>query len=254
MTNLKGFYWRSSKLTPREYKARFVNVSQTADETYTLFRARLHNLLLYYIRSRQAEDDYECLINILVSDRLTEFRARLHNLLLYYIRSRQVEGDYECLINILVSDSLKECLSASALNYVMNLEGDAFFEPDRVSMLADTYDNNYQDGKYNGNQITELNAEPKDNKCKKGIWHNKGKVQTEGVVAKDAYSTSYRSKVTVDRKVGARLCCSCQSPNHMLKDCPSKAKTKPYQVKACMPLVQVTTECAQCGQNSSQQW
>ena len=28
----------------------------------------------------------------------------------------------------------------------------------------------------------------------------------------------------------------------MLRDCPSKAKTKPYQVKVCMPLVQVTSE------------
>ena len=28
----------------------------------------------------------------------------------------------------------------------------------------------------------------------------------------------------------------------MLRDCPSKAKTKPYQVKAFMPLVQVTLE------------
>ena len=28
----------------------------------------------------------------------------------------------------------------------------------------------------------------------------------------------------------------------MLRDCPSKAKTKPHQVKACMSLVQVTSE------------
>ena len=49
-------------------------------------------------------------------------------------------------------------------------------------------------------------------------------------------------KVTEDRKVGVRLCFSCQSPIHLLKDCPSKVKTKPYQVKACMPLVQVTSE------------
>ena len=28
----------------------------------------------------------------------------------------------------------------------------------------------------------------------------------------------------------------------MLIDCPSRANTKPYQVKACMPLVQVTSE------------
>ena len=28
----------------------------------------------------------------------------------------------------------------------------------------------------------------------------------------------------------------------MLKDCPSRVKTKAYQVKACIPLVQVTSE------------
>ena len=98
------------------------------------------------------------------------FKARLHNLLLYYIRSRQAEGDYERLVNILISDRLKECPSAPALNYVMNLEGDAFFEPDRFAMLADTYANNYQDGKNKGNQITQLNAESKNKKAQKGIY------------------------------------------------------------------------------------
>ena len=166
---LKRFLLAQFKLTPWKYKARFVNASKTADETYTLFKATLHKLLLYYIRSWQAE------------------------------------GDYERLVNILVSDRLKECLSAPALNYVMNLEGDAFFEPDRVAMLADTYANNYQDGKNKGNQITQLDAELKHNNVKRGIWH-KGKVQMEGVVAKGTYSTSYTPKVTDDRKVGGRLC------------------------------------------------
>ena len=70
---------------------------------------------------------------------------------------------------ILVSERLKECLNASALNNVMNLEveGDAFVEPDSVAILADAYANNYQDGKYKGNQITQLDAEPKDRKCKR---------------------------------------------------------------------------------------
>ena len=57
-----------------------------------------------------------------------------------------------------------------------------------LTVLADTYTNNYQDGKYKGNKITRFNAEPKG---KKGIWHNKGKIETEGVVAKGTYSTSY---------------------------------------------------------------
>ena len=69
---LKRFPLAQFELTPTEYKARFLNASKAADETYTLFKARLHNLLLYYIRSRQAEGDYERLINILVSNRLKE--------------------------------------------------------------------------------------------------------------------------------------------------------------------------------------
>ena len=146
---LKRLLLAQFKLTPRKYKIRFVNASKTADDTYTLFKARLNNLLLHNIRSRQAE------------------------------------GDYERLINILASDRLKKYLSSPALNYVMNLEGDAFFESLCVAMLADTYAKNYQDGKYKGNQITQLDAEPKDNKCKKGIWHNKDKVQREGVVAQN---------------------------------------------------------------------
>ena len=75
----------------------------------------------------------------------TLFKARLRNLLLYYIRTRQAEGDYERLVNVQVSDRLKEYLIAPALSYVLNLEGDAFFGPDSVAMLADTYANNYQD-------------------------------------------------------------------------------------------------------------
>ena len=128
----KRFLLAHFKLTPKEYKARFVNASKTADETYTLFKARLHN-------SR----------------------------LLYYIRSRQAEGDYERLVNILVSDRLKECPSAPALNYVMNLECDAFFEPDRFAMLADTYVNNYQDGKYKGNQLLSWMPNLKITKAKR---------------------------------------------------------------------------------------
>ena len=88
---------------------------------------------------------------------------------------------------------------------MLNLEGDAYFEPDHVATLADTHAYNYQGGKYTGNQITQLDVEPKDNKGKKGKWHNKCKVQTEGVVAKGTDSTSYTPKVIEDRKVGASL-------------------------------------------------
>ena len=42
---LKRFLLAQFMLMPREFKARFVNVSKVADETYTLLKARLHNLL-----------------------------------------------------------------------------------------------------------------------------------------------------------------------------------------------------------------
>src|SRR6218665_144991 len=47
------------KLTPREYRSKFMDAKKTAEETYTMFTARLKNLLNYYVKSRQVNDDYE---------------------------------------------------------------------------------------------------------------------------------------------------------------------------------------------------
>jgi len=44
---LKQFLLTEYKLTPHEYKTRFESATKTADETYTLFAARLRNLLTY---------------------------------------------------------------------------------------------------------------------------------------------------------------------------------------------------------------
>jgi len=57
---LKGFLITEYKLTPREYKIRFETAVKSAGETYTLFAARLRNLLSYYLKSRLVED-YETL-------------------------------------------------------------------------------------------------------------------------------------------------------------------------------------------------
>ena len=65
---LKGFLITEYKLTPREYKIRFETAVKSAGETYTLFAARLRNLLSYYLKSRLVED-YETLIELLISDR-----------------------------------------------------------------------------------------------------------------------------------------------------------------------------------------
>ena len=49
---LKEFLLTEYKLTPREYKIRFETAVKNAGETYTLFAARLRNLLSYYFKSR----------------------------------------------------------------------------------------------------------------------------------------------------------------------------------------------------------
>jgi len=69
------------------------------------------------------------------------FAARLRNLLMYYLRSRNVD-DFEGVCDLLVSDKLKTCLTGGQLNYVLSLEGEDWFRPDKVDTLADIHLNN----------------------------------------------------------------------------------------------------------------
>jgi len=102
---LKQLLLAEYKLTPHEYKTRFESSTKTADETYTLFAARLRNLLTYYLDSR------------LVSD-------------------------YRTLIELLLSDRLKGSLLQGILNYVLTQEGEGWYASTKVASLADVYANN----------------------------------------------------------------------------------------------------------------
>jgi len=102
---LKEFLLTEYKLTPREYKIRFETAVKSAGETYTLFAARLRNLLSYYLKSRLVED-------------------------------------YETLIELLISDRLKGSLPQGLLNYVLTQEGEGWYVASQVALLADVYVNN----------------------------------------------------------------------------------------------------------------
>jgi len=71
----------------------------------------------------------------------TLFAARLRNLLSYYLKSRFVE-DYETLIELLISDRLKGSLSQGLLNYILTQEGKGWYVASKVASLADVYVNN----------------------------------------------------------------------------------------------------------------
>jgi len=102
---LKKFLLSEYKLMLREYKSRFENAAKHPDETYTLFAARLRNLLMYYLSSRDV-------------------------------------ADYKTLIEFLISDRLKGSLPQSPLNYVLTQEGEGWFTSEKVASLADVFVNN----------------------------------------------------------------------------------------------------------------
>ena len=93
------------KLTPKKYKIRFETAVKCADETYTMFAARLCNLLSYYLKSRLVED-------------------------------------YETLIELLISDRLKGLLPQKSLNYILTQEGESWYVASKVASLVDVYVNN----------------------------------------------------------------------------------------------------------------
>src|SRR6218665_2463977 len=94
------------KLTPREYRSKFMYAKKTAEETYTMFTARLKNLLNYYVKSRQVNDDYERLFDLFISDKL------------------------------------KETLPPGPLQFVLSKEGTECFKASMIADLADIHTNN----------------------------------------------------------------------------------------------------------------
>src|SRR6218665_1374646 len=61
---VKEHLLKEFKLTPREYRSKFMDAKKTAEETFTMFAARLKNLLNYYVKSRQVNDNYESLFDL----------------------------------------------------------------------------------------------------------------------------------------------------------------------------------------------
>jgi hypothetical protein len=60
------------RLTPRELRSRFTQASKRGEETYALFAVRLENLLLYYLRSRDADKDVKKMFDLMIADKLKD--------------------------------------------------------------------------------------------------------------------------------------------------------------------------------------
>ena len=68
---VKKFLLTEYKLSPREYRTKFLTATRAASETCQLFASRLACLFEYYAQSRDV-DNYKQLCQLLVADRLKE--------------------------------------------------------------------------------------------------------------------------------------------------------------------------------------
>jgi hypothetical protein len=189
------------RITPRELRARFTQAARRQDETFTLFAARLNNLLTYYLRSRGAE------------------------------------SDLEKLKELLVADKLKDMLPANALQHVLSLEGDGCFDPNTIANNADIFVSNYDSrGVYRHNSVSNIslvdgNRQPgtggrgyKPTSMVSAGGFGMGKVSVD---TKTAQSHRPWSK-DMSRE---RRCFVCNSKAHLANMCPEKStKREPGKV------------------------
>ena len=67
---LKDFLLSEYKLSPQQYRQRFLNATNQSEETYALFASCLKNMLLYYAGSHGIDQDFDKFVSLVVADRL----------------------------------------------------------------------------------------------------------------------------------------------------------------------------------------
>ena len=73
---LKNFLLSEFKISPMQLRERFLSLKKSNDETYTLLASKLHNALMYYLRSRKITDSFDQLVSLLCADRLKELISK----------------------------------------------------------------------------------------------------------------------------------------------------------------------------------
>src|SRR6218665_2476873 len=115
-TALKEFLLKEHRISAIQLRERFLSTRKTADETYVGLASRLHTTLHYYVKSRNVEEDYHTLIDLLCADRL------------------------------------KELLPREALNFVLTQEQESWMKTDQLANSVDTFmATRYSGGEHNKN-------------------------------------------------------------------------------------------------------
>ena len=206
---VKRFLLAEFKLTPKEYKSRFDSAVKNRDETFVLFAARLRNLLMYYLRSRDVGDDFEKLCELIVSDRL------------------------------------KSCLPNGPLNYVLSLEGDDWFESGKVATLADIYMNNHNSSTMRSS-VSANTTNASDAYSNRFNSVSANRMSTGGrTVSNNEQRQAIRTVHSArggGTANGGKRCYRCQSFTHLARFCPrgrgTGTGTREAQVNFCSTIAQ----------------
>ena len=192
--NVREYILSEFKLTPREYKARFDNVTKRTDETYIYFVARLRNGLRYYLRSRKCDE-------------------------------------FETLCDLLIVDKLKSCLPPGPLNYVLSLEGDDWFAAKRVAELADTFVANrpvreperaravHSTQVVSGNRTDTWRDKRSPRNGQLQCYNCKGRGHTAYHCKRVGDSGNPPYRASNENRSSVKRCFRCHSTQHIARDC-----------------------------------
>jgi hypothetical protein len=188
---LKKRLLKEFRVTPRELRSRFAQASKRSDETFAVFGARLESLLMYYLRSRDADKDWRKMFDLMIADKL------------------------------------KDCLPAGALQYVLSLEGDACFSYSKVAANADIYHSNYNEkGVYRGTSVTNLRLNGPSSESRQTPTL-RGSAQAPIEVAKTSPDKPEASGGSnINTRKDKKACWVCNSDSHLSFKCPNREKRK----------------------------
>ena len=195
---VKEYILKEFKLTPREYRAKFLEAKKLPDETYTLFNTRLKNLFNYYVHSRDVKQDFNKLCDLMVADRL------------------------------------KEALPYGQLQFVLMKEGTECLTSDMIADLADLHVNNkigyvgvpkptYDKGKLS--DVTMYQGKGQGDREMKERTFVKDKMADRSKYVKPEMKKGFAEK-------SERRCFACGSGSHFVKDC-TKRQSREVSARAC---------------------
>src|SRR5688572_23959433 len=229
---VKQHLLKEFKLTPREYRSKFIDAKKTVEETYTMFTARLKNLLNYYVKSRKVDKNFEKLFDLLVADKLKE---SLPPGPLQFVLSKEGTDCYEAsvvadLADIHVNNRIGLAIpNKTSFGFVPNVK--------RNQQSTPNFGFHWKSNQETGNQFRSTEVKPNypvvhENKesmmARQRQVYNKSPprfVAREG----NASFTPYKRKESIEQRGAVvKRCHNCGSDRHLMKFCPVPVTASNY--------------------------